>query len=512
MFIEQSSYAGAIRIRVMEQVRLNGRWKKRLLEHVGTAHSEVELEILLGQAREIVDTKKQPGQLLLTFAQTPEQRSHLRTAGEYWEGVERVLGGLFDEFEFSIRKGDLRLLRYLVIARIMHPVSKRRTAAWLIRYLHATYSVDDIYRFMDRLHIKKSKVTTGMRQYITNRYPQTLQYLLYDVTTIYWESEEEDLDEEEIAGLRKRGYSKDHREDLPQVVMGLAVNTLGMPLDCQLYPGNTYEGKTLLHGVNGVRKAVGLEEATIVADAGMLSNDNLREIEKSSNLYYIVGSRLKQLPRAIQHQILGHDYLTKPLWEIPLGKRRLVVSYSEKRAKRAQKRREQSIIRLQRLIASNRAIRKHAFLDITIAEHPRLNQQAIADAAAWDGIKGYITNNPALSPTEAIARYSELHRVEQSFRMSKTDLRIRPAYHHVRERIEAHVLVCMVSLCLMRILEEILEPLSMTIGDGLRTLESAKGSILELKGKFYTIPPLYSPTMENILNTLNSRPKPPPKI
>ncbi len=503
MFVEQSSFRQTTRIRVMEQILAGGKWKRRLVQHVGTAHNDLERDLILGRAREIVETKRHPGQIPLAYASGNALRMHAKAVGEYWEGAELVLGTLFDAFAVPMRASDLRLFRNLVIARVMNPVSKRRTADWLSRCLHVTYNEDEIYRFMDRLHAKKQQVTSGMRQFITTRYPQSLQYLLYDVTSVYWESDDEDVDVAETVGLRKRGYSKDHREDLPQIVLGLVVNTLGMPLDCHLYSGDTYEGKTLLTGVNAARKAIGLNDVTIVADAGMLSDDNLRQLE-TDNRFYIVGARLKNLTRARQQIVLAHDYDTQPVWEFPVRNRRLVISYSAKRAKRAAHSREQSVARLQRLLAQNRAVRKHRFLDFTIAENPRLNQEAITEAARWDGIKGYVTNNPNLSADEVIARYGELYRVEQSFRMSKSDLKIRPAYHHVRERIEAHVLICMVSLCLMRVLEETIRPIGMTVGEGLRTLESAKGAILALKGKSYTVPPLYSPAMESIFGTLRS--------
>lgn len=507
MFIEQSFFRETTRIRVMEQVNVDGKWKRKLVQHIGTARDELEKELLLTRAREFVDTHRHPGQLFLQFLGDDNRRSNIKAIGEYWEGAELVLGTLFDNLSIEMRASDRRLLRNLVIARIMNPVSKRRTAAWLSRSLHCSYSDDEIYRFMDRLYKKRSSVNKGVQQYIKSQYPQSLNYLLYDVTTMYWETDDEDLDVTAVDGLRKKGYSKDHREDLPQVVVGLAVNTLGMPLDCQVYPGNEYEGKTFLAGVTSVLHAMQLDEMTVVADAGMLSDANLHALDtiKNAHVRYIVGARLKNLPRAIQQQIVAHNYVEQPVWEFEKDGRRYVVSYSAKRAKKAQHGREQTVARLKGLIARNKAIRKHKFLDVTIEDRPHLNLKAIEEAGKWDGIKGYVTNNRDMSADEVMARYSELYRVEQSFRMSKTDLKIRPAYHHIRERIEAHILVCMVSLCLMRILEETVKSLGLTLGESIRTLEQAKGAVLDLKGKSYTVPPLYSPTMEGIVDLLSSQ-------
>ena len=151
MFVEQSPYRDTTRIRVMEQVRIDGKWKRRLVAHVGTARNDIERALLLDRAHDLADTKRHPGQLPLTFAGNDALGSQVKMVGEYWEGAELVLGTLFDALCISMRASDLRLLRNLVIARVMNPVSKRRTASWLAQCLHATYTEDDIYRFMDRL-------------------------------------------------------------------------------------------------------------------------------------------------------------------------------------------------------------------------------------------------------------------------------------------------------------------------------------------------------------------------
>ncbi len=198
---------------------------------------------------------------------------------------------------------------------------------------------------------------------------------------------------------------------------------------------------------------------------------------------------------------MEHDYASEPSWEFLQNGRRHIVTYSHKRARKAQWGRERSVSRLEKLLVQNKAVRKHRFLDITLAGAPRLNPDAIAQAAKWDGIKGYVTNT-TMTSDDVIARYTELYRVEQTFRMSKSDLRVRPAFHRRDERIRVHFLLCMVALCVMRLFETLLRPMGITLGDGVRTLEHTKSGLVNLRGTTYAIPPEYSSEMTAISDAL----------
>ena len=207
-------------------------------------------------------------------------------------------------------------------------------------------------------------------------------------------------------------------------------------------------------------------------------------------------------PRPIQDEVTSLDFSKGPIRELSLGSRRLVVSYSRSRAEKARSGRERSVARLEQLIAKNQAVRKHAYLDFTVKEKPKLNLQAIEASARWDGIKGYLTNSPDLPAAQVIDRYTDLYKVEQSFRMSKTDLRIRPAFHFKRERIEAHVVICMLALCVMRMLEEAVAPFGMTVGAAIDELNSAKSAIVQLGERQFLIPPAYSASLTRLIQSL----------
>lgn len=499
VFIEKSKYLSTTRVRIMEKELVDGVWKKRLIRHVGTAKSDLDLIVLMQRAKEIVFQLERPGQLELGFGDFAH-RSGLRMTGEYHEGADLILGHFFDRL--CITGSNRQLLRQLVIARILLPSSKMRTTRFLKKAFGASLELDQVYRFMDILAKGQDVVLSSVRSHLTDAYPGSFEFILYDVTTLYFETDKEDENIGDLSGLRKRGYSKDKREDLPQVVLGLGVNSLGMPLTFKLYPGNTYEGSTLISGIDETLETLGQRSLTVVGDAGMLSEKNLSALEERG-LFYIVGARLKSLSRSMQNQITSLDFTRGNVYEISNNGRRIIISYSATRAKRTRSLRERSVVRLEGLIAKNQAVRKHQYLDFTVRERPSIDFDAVSSAAKWDGIKGYVTNNPDLSPDEVISHYGELYRVEQSFRMSKTDLRIRPAFHYRQRRIEAHVVICMLALCVIRMLEHHVKPLGMTVKAALEEINSTKAAYARLGEQHFLIPPDYGPEVQKIIETLN---------
>lgn len=478
----------------------DGTWKKKLVRHIGTAKSELDLKLLDEKAKEALFELKHKNQLTLEFPSKADLTG-LRTIGEYHQGADLVLGALVDRIGISSPNNSL--LRQLVIARILSPVSKIRTISFLNQSFGTHLEKDQVYRFLDNLSKSQDEILQSLRKHITTSYPASFNFILYDVSTLYFETDHDDEDNIAIAGLRKRGYSKDKRDDLPQVVLGLGVNALGMPLTYRLYPGNTYEGSTLISGIDDTLKSLNQASLTVVGDAGMLSDKNLCALEERG-LTYIVGARLKSLPKSLQEEILNLDFSLEMTKEIPYRNRRLVISYSPSRAKRAISQRKRSVARLELLISKNQAIRKHQYLDFTIKDKPKIDQVALEAASRWDGIKGYVTNNFTMTQTEVIEHYRDLYKVEQSFRMSKTDLRIRPTFHFRQRRIEAHVIICMLSLCVLRMLEFQVRPLGLTYKKALDEIRSAKAAILELGDQTFVAPPKYRPAMQQILRSIES--------
>jgi hypothetical protein len=385
----------------MSQVKTGDTWKRQLVEHIGSAKDDTELKLLKTKADKRLDELK-PQQHLPLWPGA-ESRADFQLSQPFAWGLWQVIGRIYDSL--ALPAG---LLKYLVLARIALPKSKLATARYLENNLQYAISSSAIYKFMDSL--SQAMVMDKLLAYARAKVAVEagiISIVFYDVTTLYFENDQEDEDVndglESILGLRKYGYSKDHRADQPQVVIGLTVDGNGFPLDFQVYEGNTYEGNTLLKGVNQVSTKLSLtgSQLTVVADAGMLNAVNLKELE-DHGYRYIVGARIKSMSEAQTKVVLDWDYVKSGSLDITLragqrqSSRRLIVTYSE-----------------------------------------------------FDGLRGYITNT-ALSVEDVVARYGNLWQVEKSFRMSKTDLKARPALHYKRQRIIAHLTICVAALAVLR--------------------------------------------------------------
>lgn len=297
MHIEKSRYRTSTRIRIVTKVRVDGVWKKRIVKHIGAAQAELDIAVLMVRAEQTLAELRQGRQLALRLtADAPLSR--LRRVGDYWQSAEASLGGLFDRLGIQT---NIPFLRLMVIARIVFPKSKLQTAGFLSTSFATPCHENQLYRAMDVLATQQTAILQQVRRYTTTTYPSAMNYVLYDVTTLYFEVEQDDADttapdSSVTPGLRKKGYSKDHRGDMTQVVLGLAVNELGMPLSYQLHSGDTYEGRTLLSGIDETLDVLNKTKLTVVADAGMLSEKNLVALE-ARGLHHIVGARLKKSQR-----------------------------------------------------------------------------------------------------------------------------------------------------------------------------------------------------------------------
>ena len=296
----------------------------------------------------------------------------------------------------------------LVIARIIYPVSKAKTRDFLESKLNKHYSLSGIYRLMEeiyRLNLQ-SKLEEKMTTFVRSFSP-TISVLFFDVTTLYYESFDED-------DLRKFGFSKDNKANQPQLVVTLTVTADGFPLHLRVFPGNKFEGHLMLPCIKEIVEKHRLNDFVVVADSAMISSTNMEELEKE-NLSYIVGARLGNLPTKIWGQI-----------------------------KRAQ------------LALNNPSVvsKRFKFLRKVDNRDLELNTENVAKAQLLEGLKGYLTNAVDLTDEEIIAKYFQLWQVEKSFIISKSDLKARPVFHTVKERIEAHLTIVFASLAIIRLVEK----------------------------------------------------------
>lgn len=386
-------------------------------------------------------------------------------------GIELLLGRIFDEIGFN--KIQDELFRKLVMARLCYPASKLKTTEYLRHYENYHTDEDKIYRYLDKLHsTQKRTVQQISYQHTLSILNYTVQIVFYDVTTLYFEIEAEDE-------LRKTGFSKDGKHQNPQLVLGLLVSQGGYPLAYEVFKGNKFEGHSMLPVLNLFRRKYQLKQLVVIADAGLLSHKNITALEQN-HYEYILGARLKNESDAIKKQILALGLQNGQSMVIQKDEHTcLVVSYSEARAKKDANNREKGLARLEKLIETgkltkaqinnkgyNRFLQMHGSLTLA------LNREKIEQDKKWDGLKGYLTNT-ALTKEEIIENYSHLWMIEKAFRVTKTDIKIRPVYHQLPERIQAHICLCFVAYKVYKELERQLKERQSDISPQ-RAIEIAK--------------------------------------
>lgn len=376
----------------------------------------------------------------------------LRNASIRTMGPELIFGQLFDQIGFDAIPEPL--FRDIVVARLVYPSSKVKTVDYLYRYQGKTVSPDSIYLFLDRLKERYSREAQEIAYRHSRKILKQIRVVFYDMTSLYFEAEDED-------DLRKIGFSKDGKFQNPQIMLGLLVGENGYPIGYDIFEGNTFEGKTLLPVLRRIQKAYDLGQPVVVADAAMLSRDNLDALDQEK-YPFIVAARIRSESAATQEEILqrcrGLSNGQSVVFEQENG-HRLIVAYSEKRAKKDRYNRDRGLRRLKKQVASGRLVKEHLnnrgynkFLKLTGEVSVEIDEEKVMQHVRWDGLKGYLTNTD-LSADAVIESYGQLWHIERAFRISKTDLRIRPMHHRRRRRIEAHVLVAFVAYTICKELE-----------------------------------------------------------
>ena len=399
---------------------------------------------------------QQDNAAILDFVQNINN-SQVRTVGP-----ELILGKIFDQIGFDAI-GE-QLFRDIVIARLVYPTSKAKTVDYLYRYQGKTISTQSIYRFLDRLNNQYSLQAQQIAYEHSLSILKHISVVFYDMTSLYFENEDEDE-------LRKIGFSKDGKFQNPQIMLGLLVGMNGYPIGYDIFEGNTFEGKTLLPVLYQIEQKYGFGKPVVVADAAMLSNENLQSLEQEQ-FPYIVGARIRNESQTMQKEILRRCNRLHDGGTVVIEKdsaHHLIVSYSDKRAKKDAYNRQRGLKKLRLKVHSGKLTKEHLnnrgynkFLRMSGQVKIEIDQAKVSQAAQWDGLKGYLTNTDH-SPELVIETYGQLWHVERAFRISKTDLRIRPMYHYRRKRIEAHVLIAFVAYKIYKELERLLVKKQMPI-------------------------------------------------
>lgn len=354
-------------------------------------------------------------------------------------GPELVLGQIFDSIGFNAIPDEM--FRHLVLARLVYPVSKLKTLDYLQKYRGLIIEKDEVYRYLDKLQREQIKVVQKISFDHTQKIlGNKLSVVFYDVTTLYFEAQDED-------DLRRTGFSKDGKHSHPQIVLGLLVSEGGYPLDYEIFEGNKFEGHTMLPVIEAFKEKYQMGQLIVVADAGLMSEKNIMQL-LANGYSFIIGARIKNESQAIQHQILSiklRDGQSGEIRKDPI--QRIIVSYSVSRAKNDAHNRTKGFNRLKQLLEKGKLTKKNInnkgynkYLKLQGQVTITLDEEKYLADSKWDGLKGYLTNT-TLAKEAVVEYYRQLWHVEKTFRISKTDLRIRPVYHFKRKRIEAHICI-----------------------------------------------------------------------
>ncbi len=418
--------------------------RAKIAKHIGSAKDDIEFDLLLKQGQAWIE--EQTFQINLF----PEQKQKLLIV-DRGECVAVTHNFAYQFFTNCLNECKLAhlppLLLDLAIMRLIEPASKWRSVELLSRYFGIKYS-QRIYRTIPKLIIHKADIEQQAYSVAEEKFKEQFYYVLYDVTTLYFESFKADE-------LKIEGFSKDNKSQQPQIVIGLLVTQSGFPLSYNVFAGNTFEGKTMLPVVEGFMSKHPHAKPIVVADAAMLDEERLAEL-REKNISYIVGVRLANANLGLVKQIHGNlNAVNGAIARFQSKHGDLICDFSNKRYKKELNDLNKLVQKAQELVAKQSSGTKVKFIKRVSKEKIELNTSLIEKRKLLLGIKGYCTDlsETQLSSQQVIERYHHLWRVEQSFRMSKFDLEARPIYHQKEDAIRSHVLICFVALIIEKYLE-----------------------------------------------------------
>ena len=449
---------------VCHNIRRGDKIRQIIAKTFGHSAKESEFEALIAQAKHwIKNFGAQWLQQMLSTRKACNMKKqisifNLREQSRINVGIEDIFGKLYSELGFQnlLSSTHQKTLRKVLFARIFEPGSKRRLSYVAEKHLADELPLDRIYRMMDAL-IKQS---IAVQQIVFAATQATLNgkisLVLFDVTTLSFETLAEDE-------LRAFGFSKDFKFNTTQVVLALATTQEGLPIGFRLFPGNTAETKTLLESINSWRQYIPIEDVTVIGDRAMMSDSNLTQLE-STCCDYIVAFPLRKLSKAQQAVVLDRSRY-KPITTdeeisryctLEIGGRYLCVSYSEKRAFKDQKDRERLVKKLRDKLEKCKNVKRLVntkgylkYTEITGQAIATINEGKIAEDAKWDGLHAVISNKIP-SGIDVYNKYRRLWVIEESFRINKHNLKMRPIYHFTPKRIQAHILLCYMEFALLR--------------------------------------------------------------
>lgn len=461
MFVKKKrNRSGTVSVVVAE--KLSGKYTELIT--IGISSDESKIESLVMEGKEWIEREQERRHPRLDlFGDERRKCEQERMEAERLlssitnitiNGADLILDRVFDNVGFN--RIDDEIFRKLVKARLSYPASKAATVEYLKNHFDEDVSLSKTYRYLDKLSDSQHRIVQDISVEHTGKIlGGHIGVLFYDVTTLYFESDNEDE-------LRKCGFSKEGRHKNPQIILGLLVSIGGYPLAYCIHEGNKYEGHTMLPVVTEFVKKYNLDDFIVVADSGLMNNDNIADLE-ANGYKYIIGAKIKNESKEIKEWILRQPKQDRQMIEYKKdGGRRLLVGYTEERARKDAYNRDKGIRRLEKAYKRGTLTKDNInkrgynkFLRMEGDVSVSINYDKLEADAQWDGLKGYLTNTD-IPVSDVYTAYHNLWQVERAFRISKSKIEIRPMFHFTQRRIEAHVCICFVALKVYKELERLL--------------------------------------------------------
>lgn len=421
--------------------------KRVIIKHIGSGRTDEEIHALEEMARVfIADYTKQS----CLFEETHPQEGSILVSqceyrGIYYTYLYDVIRAVQHKIGYALEVD--KLLNDLVMIRIVEPASKLRSIELIEAYFGIKHRRQQFYESACKWLNLKESIEKQSLGFARKQYGFDFSLLFYDVTTLYFETFSED-------DLRKNGFSKDNKSQQPQIVVALMITPEGFPVGYEVFSGNTFEGHTLVPVIQSFIKKHKVGHFTIVADAAMISTDNVEAL-RAEKINYIVGARLGNVANDLLATIDANLPRTdKSVIRLKTENGYLICSFSKKRYNKDRHEMQKQIDRAKSLLNQPSKVKRIKYLKNGDSDMA-LNEKLIEKTKKLLGIKGYYTDIEEAVADNAtiISRYHDLYKIEQAFRVSKNDLQTRPIFHFKEEPIQLHILICFMALAVSKHIE-----------------------------------------------------------
>jgi len=465
---------GKTSVRLVHSFRKDGKSKKKIIKTIGQSKEPEGIKRLKALAWSLKKELEKKG-VSVPFYFGPSL-SYIRGKGQINEGVQDILGAAWKHLNLDHlicgTKKDKQwseILKSCVFMRFLEPSSKLRAVQLIQDRFQKTFSHNQILRMMDHLSKQENKIKERLFE-AARKESRSLELLLFDVTTLYFENVSQ-------TDLKQFGFSKDNKFNEVQVVLALLTDGQGLPLTYEIFPGNTAETKTLIDCLNKLKVRHSLKRLRLTADKAMYSKENLSYFEERKGYEYIVACPLRKLPGKLKERILDkRNYRIveegRGFFEFSHDGGMVYVGYCLKRAERERDKMARLLEKVRKManwcgedvadrLSGQRGISR--YLE-KVKAYVRIKESRIEEEERWDGIFGVCSNVKTLTGKELFASYKRLWKIEESFRINKHTLRMRPIYHQLSRRIRSHIMMCFLTYTLLRWIETYLKGKGLVYG------------------------------------------------